>query len=193
LPVFFPTLAPLEDPIRSELFGIERLEQHAASLTTAVAIATRRLRIPYTVALMVVGLWLGAVHVIEPPRLTKSLLFDLILPDLIFEASFKLGFAELKRNARVIAAVAVPGVVVAIGLTGVIAAAVIHALAIEEGFSLRYGIVFGALIAATDPIAVVALFRKLEVPRRLATLVEGESLLDDGTSIVFLTLILRPL
>lgn len=160
------------------------------SIATAVAIAVRRLRIPYTVALVLVGLLLGALHLIEPPHLTKDLLFSLFLPGLLFEAAFNLDGGEFRRNAIAISSLAVPGVVAAIGLTALIVTPVLGALSLDRGFTWEYGLLFGALIAATDPIAVVGLFRRLEAPRRLTTLVDGESLLNDGTSIVLLTLIL---
>lgn len=83
-----------------------------------------------------------------------------------------------------------PGVVAAIGLTGALTTWVVQGLALDPTFTLQFGMVFGALVAATDPIAVVALFRSLHVPHRLSVLVEGESLLNDGTAIVFFTLIL---
>jgi CPA1 family monovalent cation:H+ antiporter len=160
------------------------------SIATAVAIAARWLRVPYTVALVIVGLALGALHLVTPPHLTKELLFAVLLPGLLFEAAFRLDGAEFWRNKMAIAALAVPGVVVAIGLTALVTTIAIRAFALGSGFSWQYGVVFGALIAATDPIAVVSLFKHLDAPKRLHTLVEGESLLNDGTAVVFLTLIL---
>ena len=160
------------------------------SIATAVAIAVRRLRIPYTVALVLVGLALGAFRVIEPPHLTKDLLFTVFLPGLLFEAALNLNAREFWRNRLAISALAVPGVVVAIVLTGLMAAAVLRALDLDQTFTIEYGLLFGALVAATDPIAVVGLFKTLSVPVRLATLVEGESLLNDGTAIVLFTLVL---
>jgi CPA1 family monovalent cation:H+ antiporter len=160
------------------------------SVATAVAIAVRRLRVPYTVALVVVGLALGALHVVAPPHLTKELLFSAFLPGLLFEAAFDIDSHDFWRNKLAISALAVPGVLVAIGLTALVTTAVLGALGLEVGFTWRYGIVFGALIAATDPVAVVSVFKYVKAPGRLRTLVEGESLLNDGTSVVLLTLIL---
>lgn len=159
------------------------------TIATAVAIAVRRLPIPYTVALVVVGLLLGLLNVVEAPHLTKELLFAVILPGLIFEAAFNLDVAEFWRNRLSIGALAVPGVIVAIVLTAAVVTPVMAGLELDRGFDWRYGLVFGALIAATDPIAVVALFKRLHVPHRLGTLVEGESLLNDGTSVVVFGLI----
>jgi CPA1 family monovalent cation:H+ antiporter len=158
------------------------------AIATAVAIAVRRLRVPYTAGLVLAGLLLGAVHILPAPQLTKSLLFTVFLPGLLFEAAFHLEFTEFWRNRLTITSLAVPGVVAATALTALILAPVARALGFGEGFDWRYALVFGALIAATDPIAVVALFRSLGAPRRLSVLVEGESLFNDGTGIVFFTL-----
>jgi Na+:H+ antiporter len=159
-------------------------------VATTVAIAARRFRIPYTVALVLAGLILGAVHAIEVPHLTRELLFSLFLPGLLFEAAFHIEFREIWRNRLTITGLAVPGVVAAMVLTAVALPPVADALQFVQGFGWRHALVFGALIAATDPIAVVALFRRLGAPKRLTVLTEGESLFNDGTAIVFFTLAL---
>lgn len=159
------------------------------SIATAAAIAARWLKAPYTVALVIVGMALGATHVIAPPRLTRELLFAVILPGLLFEAAFNMDVGVFLRNKMAITALAIPGVVAAILLAGAGTALAITGIS-PVHLSVQYGLVFGALVAATDPIAVVAIFRELHVPTRLATLVEGESLMNDGTSIVLLSLIL---
>jgi CPA1 family monovalent cation:H+ antiporter len=159
-------------------------------VATTVAIAARRLRIPYTVALVLAGLVLGALHLFEPPHLTKELLFTVFLPGLLFEAAFHTEFADFWRNRVAITALAVPGVVAAIVLTTVILVPVAGRLHFVQDFTWRHALVFAALIAATDPIAVVGLFKSLGAPQRLVVLVEGESLLNDGTAIVFFTMIL---
>ena len=159
-------------------------------VATTVAIAARRWRIPYTVALVLAGLLLGSLHVLDPPHLTKRLLFAIFLPGLLFEAAYHTSWKQFWSNRTAIFSLAVPGVVAAIALTTVILAPLGEALRFGGGFDWRLALVFGAIIAATDPIAVVALFKSLGAPKRLGTLVEGESLLNDGTSIVFFTLIL---
>lgn len=160
------------------------------AVATAVALTARWLRAPYTVALVGAGLILGTAHAFQPPHLTKELLYAVFLPGLLFEAAFHLEFRRFWQNKIAIFALAVPGVVAAIALTAVILAPVADALHFVEGFTLAHGFVFAALIAATDPIAVVALFKSLGAPKRLNVLVEGESLLNDGTAVVFFTLIL---
>jgi CPA1 family monovalent cation:H+ antiporter len=159
-------------------------------VASAVAIAARRLRLPYTVALVVAGLLLGSLHAFRPPELTKEILFAVVLPGLLFEAGFHLEFREFRRDASAILALAVPGVVAAIGLTALILAAVARTIELETDFTWSYALVFGAVVAATDPIAVMGLFRSARAPSRLSVLLEGESLFNDGTAIVLFTLVL---
>ncbi len=159
-------------------------------VAAAVAIVARRLSMPYTVALVLAGLALGSTHAFAAPHLTRELLFAVFLPGLVFEAAFHIEFAALWRNRGTVAALAVPGVAASIALTALILAPVVGALGSAPGFGWSHAVVFGAIIAATDPIAVVALFRTLGAPKRLGLLMEGESLLNDGTAVVFFTLVL---
>jgi monovalent cation:H+ antiporter, CPA1 family len=159
-------------------------------VAAAVAIAARRLRVPYTVALVLAGLGLGALRLLEPPHLTRELLFTVFLPGLIFEAAFHIRWSSFRRNQFTILTLALPGVLFALGLTTLIMMPAARLLHVEPAFTWRHALLFGALIAATDPIAVVGLFRTLGAPKQLATLVEAESLLNDGTSIVFFGLVL---
>lgn len=161
------------------------------SIATAVAIATRRIPVPYTVALLIAGLGLGVLGVIEAPHLTKDVLFVVFLPGLLFEGAFHIDLKDFRRNSLTITALALPGVVASIGLTAVVVAGAFRVFGLHDDFTLRHGLVLGALLAATDPIAVIGLFRTLHAPKRLELLVEGESLFNDGTAIVFLTLVLQ--
>lgn len=151
-------------------------------VAAAVALIAPRARIPYTVALVVAGLLLGAVPLLHPPPLTKELLFAVFLPGLLFEASVQLEAAEFWRNRVVIFSLALP----AVALSTVIVASALVLLLPVAGTTIGWGaaFVFATLIAATDPIAVVALVRTLGAPVRLAVLIEGESLLNDGTAAV---------
>jgi CPA1 family monovalent cation:H+ antiporter len=149
---------------------------------TLVALAVRRLRVPYTVALVIVGL---LISVQAPLKLapTPSLILGLLLPPLVFEAAFHINITELGRSVATIAALAVPGVIVTMLIVGGLVAGL-------TSLSLPAALVFGALIANTDPVAVVALFRTVGVPKRLTVLLESESLLNDGTGIVLFNLVL---
>ena len=157
-------------------------------VATAVAITVRRLHIPYTVALVFTGLVLGLSHAFDAPHLTKALLFSIFLPGLLFEAAFHIEFKRFWRNRIAISSLALPGVVAAITLTALILTPVANMLHFVQGFTWKHALVFGALISATDPIAVVAIFRNLGVPKRLEVLLDGESLLNDGIAIVCFTL-----
>jgi monovalent cation:H+ antiporter, CPA1 family len=159
-------------------------------VATMVAIASRRLRVPYTAALLLAGVALGALHVAALPHLTKELLFAVFLPGLLFEAAYNLEVRELRDNAWTIGTLAVPGVVAAIILTAALLIAGTSVVGESSTLDWRTALFFGSVIAATDPVAVTSLFRELNAPRRLHVLVESESLLNDGTSIVFLTLML---
>lgn len=151
-------------------------------IASLVAIAVRRLRIPYTVALVVVGLLLTTQQTVQP-SLTSELILALLVPPLVFEAAFHINFNDLRRNLPTILLLAVPGVIIATLAVGGL-------VSLTTPLTLPVALVFGALISATDPVAVVALFRALGAPKRLAVLVEGESLLNDGTAIVMFNLVL---
>ena len=154
------------------------------SVATAVALLARRLKLPYTVALVVAGLSLGSVHAFEAPRLTKELLYAVFLPGLLFEAAYHLELRRFLQNKLAIFGLAIPGVIVGVGLTTGFVTPFVKELTVAEA------LVFASLIGATDPIAVVALFKSVGAPKRLAVLVEGESLLNDGTAVVLFTLVL---
>lgn len=147
-----------------------------------MAIAVRRLRIPYTVALVIAGLVITIQSTIKF-ELTPELILSLFVPPLVFEAAFHLDLRELRRSLPVILLLAVPGVILSTLIIGGL-------LSYSVRLSLPIALVFGSLIAATDPVAVVALFRALGVPKRLATLIEGESLFNDGTAIVVFNIML---
>ena len=157
-------------------------------VASAVAIVVRRLQMPYTVALVMAGLILGFTHVLNVPHLTKDILFSVFLPGLLFEAAFHIEFTRFWRNRTTIVSLAVPGLAAAIALTVLILTPLAETLHFVSGFNWRHALVFGALISATDPIAVVGIFKSLGVPKRLGVLLDGESLLNDGTAVVFFTL-----
>jgi CPA1 family monovalent cation:H+ antiporter len=151
-------------------------------IASLVAIAVRRLRIPYSVALVVVGLLLTTQSPVEI-NLTPELILALFVPPLIFEAAFHLNVNDLRTSLPTILLMAVPGVVFTTLIVGGL-------LTFGLGLALPTALVFGSLIAATDPVAVVSLFRILGVPKRLSVLIEGESLFNDGTAIVLFNLML---
>src|SRR4030042_4738309 len=151
-------------------------------IVSIFAIAVRRLRIPYTVALVIVGLLITFQSTLKF-EFTPELILALFVPPLVFEAAFHLNITELRRNLLAILLLAVPGVVLT---TFIIGGMLVFGLKL----SFPIALVFGALIAASDPVAVVALFRTLGVPKRLSVLIEGESLLNVGTAIVLFKIML---
>lgn len=160
------------------------------AVAAAVAIVARRFKVPYTVALVVAGLLLGELHALQPPLLTRTLLFSIFLPGLVFEAAYHLEFTDFRRNALPIGALALPGVVLSMLVTAAGVTPLIQSLRGAPVLDWNEGLLFGAIISATDPIAVVSLFRRLGAPRRLSIIMEGESLLNDGTAVVLFTIIL---
>ncbi len=158
-------------------------------IATAVAIVARRLAFPYTVGLVVAGVALGSLNVLQAPHLTHDLLFGVFLPGLVFEAAYQMPYSEFRKNKLAILSLAVPGVAAGIALTAALLVALAGALLPDANFGWRSALVFGGAVAATDPIAVVALLRTMAAPARLNLLLEGESLLNDGTGIVFFSLI----
>lgn len=165
-----------------QFLSTETLVIELLLVVSVVAIVVRRLRVPYTVALVVVGLLLTFRQPLEL-NLTPELILALFVPPLVFEAAFHLQFRRLRESLMPILVLAVPGVVLTTLIVGVI---------VSTGIDLPFGsaLLFGALISATDPVAVVALFRSLNVPARLAVVVESESLFNDGTAIVVFNLVL---
>ncbi len=167
-------------------------------ITTLVGLVTRRLRLPYTVGLVLMGLLLGLLNRSElalipenfstvlnqvEGRSTPQLILGLVITPLIFDAAFHLRWADLRNDLMLILALAIPGVILTTLLTGGI-------VYVGTSYSLTIALLFGALMGATDPVSVVAVFRSLGVPKRLTVLIEGESLFNDGTSIVIFDLVL---
>jgi CPA1 family monovalent cation:H+ antiporter len=138
-----------------------------------VAILAERVRVPAAVALVAIG---AAVPVKPPFAFGDTLLF-VFLPPLIFEAAWNLDLDSLRRTAWRIALLAVPGTLATAGI-------VAGALMLVHAMPLGAALLFGSIVAATDPVAVVAAFRRVTVPADLRTLVEGESLSNDGVALV---------
>ena len=153
-------------------------------IASLVAIFVRRYRLPYTVGLVGIGLFISAIFEPLPNPISPDIILSLLVPPLVFEAAFHLRLDDLRRDLGFILTLAVPGVL----LTTLVVGGLIYVANI--GIDLQLAMVFGALIAATDPVAVVALFRRLGVPKRLQVLLEGESLFNDGTAIVLFNIML---
>ena len=148
------------------------------------------LKIPHSVLLVLVGVAAGIMvqgrsneyTVFFASHFPEIILF-ILLPPLIFEAAYDLDYPSFRRDIFPISALAVVALLVSTVLVG-------YGLHWIFNLALLPSLTFGALISATDPVAVVALFKEVGAPRRLSTLVEGESLLNDGTAIVLFRLLM---
>jgi len=144
--------------------------------TTLLALA-RPLRIPYPILLVLGGLALGFVPGVPNLELPPEVVLVGILPPLLYASAFNTSLVELRRNARPIGVLAIGLVLV----TTVAVGAVAHAVA---GLDWAPAFLLGAIVSPTDPIAASAIARRLGVPRRVVTVIEGESLVNDGTALV---------
>jgi CPA1 family monovalent cation:H+ antiporter len=163
----------------------EALRQVMGALAVAmmVAMAARRLRLPYTIGLVLVGGLLAWSGTRRLPALTSELIYFLILPPLLFEAALALRWRDLKRDLAPILSLAVFGTVAAMAMVAV-------ALVYFMDWPIASAAVFGALISATDPVAIIAMFKDNGVHGRLRLLVEAESLLNDAAAAVLFALAL---
>jgi CPA1 family monovalent cation:H+ antiporter len=146
-------------------------------IAAVVAMLTRRLRLPYSVGLVAAGIILAILPFAPKVVLTKDLIFTALLPPLLFEAAFYIHWDQLRRDFSVIVVLATLGVLLSAGVT----ATGMHYLANWQWIDAA---VFGTLIAATDPVSVIATFKEARAQGRLLVLVEAESLLNDGTAAV---------
>ena len=154
------------------------------------AIALKKINFPYTVGLVIVGLILSglaknveAFAVFDTFSLSEELSLFIFVPPLIFESALNMDSRILLRNLSPVLVLAAPGLLISTAIVGTI-------LAWLTPLSLGQALLFGSLISATDPVAVIALFKELGAPKQLAILVEGESLFNDATAIVTFNIIL---
>ena len=154
------------------------------------AIFFRKAHTPYTIGLLVVGLLLGYLSYqveflapLQEARLSPDIILFLILPTLLFEASININLRTLMRNLAPILVMATIGLLISMSIVGIGISAV-------TPLTLGAALLFGAMISATDPVAVIALFKEFGVPERLSTLVDGESLFNDATAIVVFHILL---
>lgn len=152
----------------------------------AVGLVARRFALPYSVALVLFGLGLSIVGPNIRLPVSPELLLAIVLPGLVFEAAFRTNVDVLRPAAAGVLLLAIPGVVV-------VAAIVAIVLSTTSGLTFTEAFLVGAMVAATDPAAVLSTFRRARAPARLATMVEMESLVNDGTGIVLFALALETL
>lgn len=153
-------------------------------VAAVVAVAARRFRFPYTVALVVVGLGLaflpeGSLEV----DVSAELILAVLVPPLLFEGTLHIPWRRFRADLRAVTLIAVAGTLLGTFIVGGLVNQMVDV-------PWAAAIAFGALISATDPVAVISFFRSIGVSKRLTILVEGESLLNDGVSFVVFTLAL---
>jgi CPA1 family monovalent cation:H+ antiporter len=151
------------------------------TIAALVAIVSRRIRLPYTVALVIVGLILSFFPNFLDFQASSDLILAILVPPLIFEATLHIPWNKLRNDLLPVLMLAVIGTLLGTIMVGGIVMQVLE-------IPLLAAVAFGALISATDPVAVIAFFRSLGVSKRLAILVEGESLFNDGVAIVIFNL-----
>lgn len=159
-----------------------------AALTTMLS--KRIEKLPLTIALVLVGIIIAAtgehmpgLAILAEFSLTPELVLFVFIPTLIFESAFNLDARQVGRNIWPILTMAVPGLLLSTAIIGLIISGF-------TSFGFMVALLLGAILSATDPVAVIAIFKQLGVPERLTILVEGESLFNDATSLVLATLLI---
>jgi Na+/H+ antiporter len=143
-----------------------------------LTVAARRLGIPYPILMTLGGLGLGLVPGLPRVELAPDIVFTLILPPLLFAAAFFTSPRELAANARPIGLLAI-GLVLT---TTVFVAVVVHTLA--PGVPWAVAFLLGAIVSPPDAVAATSIAQRLGLPRRVVTILEGESLVNDATALV---------
>ena len=149
-------------------------------IASIVGMVASKLRLPYAAALVVTGLVIGIPHLLPQAHLDPDVLFMVLLPPLLFDAAINLPIEPLRADWRALSLYAFGGTLISAIIVGELVALLLH---IPIGVAL----IFGALIAPTDPISVLAIFRRLGIDKRLSLIVEGESLFNDGIGVVLFT------
>ena len=166
-------------------------------IACGMALLAKRLKLPYTVLLVVAGLAVsllldgapGLREHLEKIKLKPELLLQVFLPILLFEAAFHVDLKSFLNNRRAILFLAIPGVIIGMVLTTAVFVPV--AQLIRGDMMWQVGLVTAAMLAATDPISVVALFKEFTVSKRLGIIVEGESLINDGIAVVLFGVVVK--
>lgn len=181
-------LDPLIGSLTRSLVIEENLQQFLIVISAALVVATLPnlvpwfRKIPYTLFLVIVGMGLSIlnVHFFTP---SPALILWIFLPPLLFEAAWNINWNDLRRLLVPIALYDTLGVVITILM-------VAYALVLWTPLSLPVGLLVGACVSATDPVAVSALLKELGAPPQLKALIEGESMFNDGTAVIAFTLLI---
>jgi len=147
-------------------------------VATALALLARRIGIPYPILLVLGGLALGFVPGLPPIELEPEIVFLLFLPPILFGAGYFTSLRDFKRNLRPITLLSVGLVVFTTVAVALVAAAIVPGMGLAAAFAL------GAIVAPPDAVAATTVFQRLGVPRRVVSILEGESLVNDATALV---------
>jgi CPA1 family monovalent cation:H+ antiporter len=150
------------------------------AIGSAVAISAKRISVPYNVALVVVGLLLVLMSVLPETPMDPGVVLMVFLPILVFQGALSADAASMRQTARPILALAFPGVALSLIGTASLATWLI-------GLPFSVALLLGAVLAITDTVSVLLAFRSVRVPHRLAAIMEGESLFNDGTALVLVS------
>jgi CPA1 family monovalent cation:H+ antiporter len=157
----------------SDIASIVRILVLLLLIALIVILVTRRLTIPYTLGLVMVGLIISLFGWLPNIRLSPDLVLFVFLPALLFEGSWMIDVQKLRENWVSIMLLAGPGLLLSLLLIALL----VHFLA---GLDWGLALLLGAILSPTDPVSVLGLFRQLKVNIRLSTIIEGESLFNDG-------------
>ena len=176
--------------------GVEQFVPHILALVILLLLASisaivfKRLKFPFTIGLVVIGIVFAglidgfqSLNFLKDIQLSHDIILYIILPTLIFDAAVNIDSRMLVKNIMPVLALAVPGLIISTFIIG-------FAVARFTPLHLGVAMLFGALISATDPVAVIALFNEIGAPKRLTLLVDGESLFNDATAIVAFTIVM---
>jgi CPA1 family monovalent cation:H+ antiporter len=178
-----PANSELSAELPEDVAGLVAILIILLLVATAVALLTRRLRLPYVTGLVIAGL---AITRLLPQRigLDPSLVLNVFLPILVFEAAINTDISRLRSTVKPVTLLAGPGILIASGITAAL---------IKFGLDFAWlpALFAGVILAITDTVSVIAVFKEVPVPSRLSTIVEGESLFNDGVALVVFGLLVR--
>jgi monovalent cation:H+ antiporter, CPA1 family len=163
------------EPFMTDVATIVREVSLLLLIALTVILITRRLTVPYTLGLVIVGLIIGLLNLAPEIRLTPDLVLFVFLPALLFEGAWSLSVTHLRANWRPTFLLAVPGLLLSL----VLIALPLHFFA---GLDWLNAFLLASILSPTDPVAVLGLFRQLKLNENLSTIIEGESLFNDGVA-----------
>ncbi len=153
------------------------------AIASIVAILAKQIRWPYIITLVIAGIVVAALGLTAPIVLDKDLIFHILLPPLLFEGALHMRLGHLKENAKIIILLVLPGLMLSVFLV---------AFLLHIAFPILpfiFTLLLAAIIIPTDPAAILAFYKKSKVPKKLRSIVEGESIFDDGLAIVLFNVI----